>query len=164
MLLYPMVVVVLTSKNVRLARWHGKEVRSNTRKKEKLEPWWVTLFPVVVLWVITIGAPRLRYDPGTLLPPRMPPTTAWLVLALNNSAVVSCASVGKVSLLHSLLICGTIVLTVCVVTVLELSHVSTDPWGLVLIVLSGLFMSRFVVVKEKNAQEQADGTYKLYLD
>mgnify|MGYP003762175809 FL=1 len=124
------------------------------RRRVSVPRWYETCIPVGLLWLMTIGAPRLKYDPGWLLPDRMPPTTAWLVLAWNTSAVVYCTYPGRFDVFSALPIVLCVVASVCVVTVLELVHVNTSPFGILFVISCGMCSSCFVVQREEKDNDR----------
>jgi lipopolysaccharide biosynthesis glycosyltransferase len=122
----------------------------------------VTLVPVAVLWVFCIGAPRMMYDPGVLLPDTLAPTTAWVAVALNTACVVTVARPDACTLYDSLRIASTTLVSVCVVTVLELMHVRTSPWGLPAIFLSTLMAVDMYVNRRQVVCDALNGGWRLW--
>ena len=148
MLLLPIIVTVSMSKNKFI--YQQNQLYKKIQSSNLID----TCVPVLVLWTITIGAPRLKYDPGWLLPARMPPTTAWIVLSLNTSAVVFCTFPGLLHLFSGIRIACTILCTVCFVTVLEVSHIKTSYWGIGMIFLSGMYISCLEVKREERVRSR----------
>ena len=124
------------------------------RRRVSFPKWYETCIPVGLLWLMTIGAPRLKYDPGWLLPDRMPPVNAWIVLAWNTSAVVYCTYPGRFGVFSALPIVLCVLASVCVVTVLELVHVNTSPFGILFIISCGMCSSCFVVHSEEKDNDR----------
>ena len=133
---FPLTLIVVLSKELR-----GVFRKNINETIHEIAQWWVVCLPLAMIWIITIGAPRLKYDPGFLLPDSQPPTTAWLVVALHIAAVVSCMFPFRMSYWRSTYIVGSILITVCCIAVIELLHVNTSPWGILMIIVwSGLIV------------------------
>ena len=90
----------------------------------------ILLTCVAVLWILSIGAPRLMYDTGILLQDRLSPSTAWITLALNSVALSAVVRPDSCTPFNCLALLCFMLALVCVVAVLELLHISTSPWGL----------------------------------
>ena len=156
MVLYPIIITALLSKELYVGMvgffWNGKQnSRYGETKTKRKKMYNVLLVSIVLLWTLCIGAPRLKYDPGWLLPARMPPTTAWIVLLLNTTSVVSCCFPGLLTLLQHLYIFWKIMVALMFVTLLEIIHINTSPWGMLVILLSGLLVPMYQV---RNAERE----------
>ena len=104
----------------------------------------------------------MMYDPGVLLPDTLAPTTAWVAVALNTACVVTVARPDACTLYDSLRIASTTLVSVCVVTVLELMHVRTSPWGLPAIFVSTLMAVDMYVNRRHVVCDALNGGWRFW--